>query len=107
MTLFLESVACIKQDDVTGKDDIYIQINGATIAIVGEIASGEEKHFNNQILLANGARWLELWEKDTITPNDKIGSIDLLQYNTDVKQEVMIENESASYKLGFTLIPTI
>ena len=104
--LFLESICCIRQEDITGKDFIYIQIvwGKPSITLIGFIGAGETKQLQRSILLPNRPCRLELWIRDTIATNDRIGMIDLRKCNKEVAQEVIIKNDAACYKVGFRVI---
>lgn len=104
--LFLEYISCIRQRDVAGKDFIYIQVvwGKPGITLIGFMGAGETKQLQRSIILPNRPCRLELWEKDTIATNDKIGLIDLRQCNKEVSQEVILKNRSTCYKLGFRLV---
>src|SRR5687767_1324444 len=103
--LFLESITCIQQRYITGKDFIYIQVvwGKPGITLIGFMGAGETKQLQRSIILPNRPCRLELWEKDTISTNDKIGIIDLQQFNKEASQEVIFKNRSTCYKLGFKL----
>ena len=104
--LFLESICCTGQEDITGKDFIYIQIvwGKPAITLIGFIGAGETKQLQRSILLPNRPCRLELWERDTIATNDRIGMLDLRQCDKEVSQEVIIQNRSACYKVGFSVV---
>ena len=108
LALCLEWISCFQQKDVRKKDFLYIQIIGGKpgITLVGIIGNGETKQLAGSILLPEGDCRLELWEKDTISTNDKIGAIELMQYRQKVPQEVTIRNDATCYKLGFKLVST-
>jgi hypothetical protein len=104
--LFIESITCIKQRYITGKDFIYIQVvwGKPGITLIGFMGAGETKQLQRSIILPNRPCRLELWEKDTIATNDKIGIIDLQHCNREVSQEVIFKNRSTCYKMGFRLV---
>jgi hypothetical protein len=104
--LNLEWISCIHQKDRYGKDFIYIQITGGKpgIALVGIINPGETKQLTHSIALPKRHCLLELWDKDTIATNDRIGMINLQKYNRDVLQVATIQNDTTCYKLGFRLV---
>lgn len=105
-TLFLESVSCIHQKDKYGKDFIYVQIVGGKpgIALVGIMGMGETKLLSHSIQLPKGPCSLELWDKETISTNERIGQIDLQQCGHNEPQEFIVRNNEACYRLEFRLM---
>ena len=105
-TLHLESVSCIHQKDKYGKDFIYVQITGGKpgIALVGIMSAGETKLLAHSIRLPEGPCWLELWDRETISTNERIGKVDLQQCSHNEPLEIIVRNHEASYRLGFKLI---
>jgi len=102
-----DSITCLKQDDYTGKDNIFLIINNGfprTIE-VGEIENLQTKQVWGYVSLADNARHsIEVWEKDEISPNDLIGKIYLQDYTIGRDQQAVVDNGSASYKLWFKIV---
>ena len=107
MYLFIDSVTCFKQDDITGADDIYLIIqNGFPHTVnVGELLTGQTRQVTQDVVLSEeGKHSLEFWERDSVSANDHLGTVFLDDYPRNIDQEAVVDNGSASYKLWFKLV---
>ncbi len=107
MYLHIDSVTCISQDDYTGSDDIFliIQKGFPRTVNVGEIQAGQTRQLSKDISLEESPyHAIEIWERDSLSPNDLLGTISLENHERNTDQEAVIENGTASYKIWFKIV---
>ncbi|GAO43550.1 hypothetical protein [Flavihumibacter petaseus] len=107
MFLLIDAVTCLRQDDYTGDDDVYLVVkNGAPHTItVGAISVNNTKQLSAQVALSEeGPHTIEVWERDALTSNDLIGTVDLDNFTHNVEQQGVVDNGSANYKIWFTVV---
>ncbi|ULQ54899.1 hypothetical protein KJS94_09640 [Flavihumibacter rivuli] len=107
MFLIIDAVTCLKQDDYTGKDDIFLLVNNGfprTIE-VGELVNHQTKKISREVTLTeNSQHSIEIWERDELSANDLIGTIFLADFTPNMEQQAVVENGDVSYKLWFTIV---
>lgn len=72
-TLTLLSLRCNRQEDLTGDDDIYIEINNSGEFWKGRFDDSQSRSINKDFIFDSRAD-IRLYEYDKYDPDDSLGS---------------------------------
>jgi hypothetical protein len=104
-TLHIKTLKCNRQEDWTGDDDIFIRVDGNRHNM-GKFDDDESKKYNDKNFSFVSEIVIELWERDTTDPNDKIGTRKITASDAGLgKKEVNFSGSGASYDMWYVVEP--
>jgi hypothetical protein len=99
-TLKLKTLTCYETDDATGMDEPFIKVNGALVWGPATIVGAGDAEVNTDVEF-DGEANIELWEKDSYSADDLLGSATVHAGDGHGELEARFTYDKAHYKLTF------
>ena len=102
-TLKLKTLTCYETEDVTGTDEPFIKVNGSVVWGPVEIVGAGDAEVNVEVEF-DGEATIELWEKDSWSADDLLGSTTAHAGDGSSELEARFTYDQAHYKLNFEVV---
>lgn len=102
LALQLKRLDCFDTSDVK-YDDIYINVNGERVWGIVEMRPGDKKDLSSlgQIKIPDGQAFtMEVWDEDTSSPDDLIGSVTANKVTENAEQDL---RDEGYYRLYYSV----
>jgi len=102
-TIRLQTLTCFETDDDFGKDEPYIKVNDTVVWGPAEIEGAGDTPIEFDVAF-EGEATIELWEKDSLSADDLLGSTTVHAGDGAGEMEARFTYDKAHYRLTFKVV---